>query len=522
MIPDSIAGNPVASPRIVARGICKSFATPVLRDVDLEIPVGRIHGLVGENGAGKTTLARIIVGLEHADSGSLLLDGQPYRPANTADSLGAGVAICAQELSLVDDLTIAENILLHTSTSAFACIKRKSADANAAQLLDVVGLKATPWTRVAKLSLAEKQLLEIAKTLATQAKLLVLDEPTSALTAPQSERLHGILRDKANDGVTVIYISHRLADVLALCDRVSVLRDGKVTLTQDGGTLSERTLIREMAGADADFDAPPRADETSAPVHLSVENLRTPGLVHPISFDCRRGEILGIAGLAGSGRTELLNAIFGLDKRLAGSVKVHGDGGPTETRTPSQAIECGMGLVAEDRSRDGVFADQTLAFNVTVAGLGRISDPTGRLIHSKETSAVQGLIQALRVRSNGVDQKMRELSGGNQQKLMLGRWLHCACELLLLDEPTRGVDVGAKLAIHEELVRLRDAGVTVVAVSSELEELQNLCDRILVLSNRVLVAEFRRGNWSQQEILRAAFSEYARQAGHASVARHDA
>ena len=201
---------------------------------------------------------------------------------------------------------------------------------------------------------------------------------------------------------------------------------------------------------------------------------------------------------------------------------MHGDGGPTETRTPSQAIECGMGLVAEDRSRDGVFADQTLAFNVTVAGLGRISDPTGRLIRSKETSAVQGLIRALRVRSNGVDQKMRELSGGNQQKLMLGRWLHCACELLLLDEPTRGVDVGAKLAIHEELVRLRDAGVTVVAVSSELEELQNLCDRILVLSNRVLVAEFRRGDWSQQEILRAAFSEYARQAGHASVARHDA
>ena len=498
--------------RIVAKGICKSFAMPVLRDVDLEIPPGCVHGLVGENGAGKTTLAKIIVGLESADVGSLLLDGQPYLPANTADSLGAGVAICAQELSLVDDLSIAENILLHTSTSSSARIRRKSADQRAQSLLDLIRLEHTPpRTRVGTLSLAEKQLVEIAKTLATDAKLLVLDEPTSALTAPQAERLHAILREKARDGVAVIYISHRLGDVLTVCDRVSVLRDGKVRLTRDSDTLSERALIREMAGADADFHAPPPSDENSAPLHLSVESLRTTKLPHPISFNCRRGEILGIAGLAGSGRTELLNAIFGLDKRLAGAVKVHTRGGTIETQSPRQAIKCGIGLVAEDRSRDGVFRDQGLAFNVTVAGLGRISGRTGRLIRSKETSAVGELIRALRIRSDGVDQKMRELSGGNQQKAMLARWLHCAAQLLLLDEPTRGVDVSAKLAIHEELVRLRDAGITVVAVSSELEELQNLCDRILVLSKRKLVAEFHRGNWSQQEILAAAFSEYARE-----------
>lgn len=498
-------------PRILAKGICKSFATPVLRDVDLEIPAGRIHGLVGENGAGKTTLAKIIVGLESADSGSLLLDGQPFRPTNTADSLGAGVAICAQELSLVDDLSVAENILLHTSTSSVARIRRKSADETARTLLDLIGLEQVPpRTRVGRLSLAEKQLVEIAKTLATDAKLLVLDEPTSALTAPQAERLHAILREKARDGVAVIYISHRLGDVLAICDRVSVLRDGKVRLTQDSGTLSEQALIREMAGADADFDAPPRSDGNSAPLHLSVENLRTAKLPHPVSFNCRRGEILGIAGLAGSGRTELLNAIFGLDKRLGGSVKIHTQNGATQTRSPRQAIKCGIGLVAEDRSRDGVFRDQALAFNVTVAGLGRISDRTGRLNRSREASAVGTLIQSLRIRSNGVHQKMRELSGGNQQKSMLGRWLHCASELLLLDEPTRGVDVAAKLAIHEELVRLRDSGITVVAVSSELEELLSLCDRILVLSKRRLVGEFDRSNWSQEEILRAAFSEYSR------------
>ena len=504
--------------RIVAKGICKSFAAPVLQDVDLEVPTGCIHGLVGENGAGKTTLAKIIVGLENADAGSLLLDGQPYRPTNTADSLGTGVAICAQELSLVDDLTIAENILLHTSTASWALIKRKSAHERASRLLDVVGLEsASPRTRAGRLSLAEKQLVEIAKTLATDAKLLVLDEPTSALTAPQADRLHEILRDKASDGVSVIYISHRLGDVLTVCDRVSVLRDGKVRLTEECRALSEKALIREMAGADADFDAPPRSTETTAPVHLSVENLRTSELPHPISFDCQRGEILGIAGLAGSGRTELLGAVFGLDKRLAGSVKVHEEGRITEVRNPRQAIKCGIGLVAEDRSRDGVFREQTLAFNVTVAGLGRISDRTGRLIRSKEASTVGKLTDALRVRSNGIHQKMRELSGGNQQKSMLARWLHCGSRLLLLDEPTRGVDVAAKLAIHEELVRLRDAGITIIAVSSELEELQSLCDRILVLSNRKLVAELHRSDWSQQKILAAAFSEYTREDAPTSV-----
>ena len=497
--------------RLVAKGISKSFATPVLQDVDLDISVGHIHGLVGENGAGKSTLAKIIVGLENADSGSLYLDGQPYQPNNTADSLRSGVVICAQELSLVDDLSIAENILLHTSTSSFRRIRRKDAEVNASKLLDLVGLeRSNPRTRVSRLSLAEKQLVEIAKTFASEANLLILDEPTSALTAPQAEILHRILRDKARDGVTVIYISHRLRDVLTVCDRVSVLRDGEVRLTKDCGVLAEKELIREMAGEDADFDATPRSTRDPAPIHLSVKSLRTLKLPNPISFDCRRGEILGIAGLAGSGRTELLNAIFGLDRRIAGNVMIHGEDSIAEPRRPWQSIKCGVALVTEDRAKDGVFRDQALAFNVTIAGLGQISDRTTRLVRRKETGSVAQLIEALHIRSNSVDQKMRELSGGNQQKSMLARWLHCGSELLLLDEPTRGVDVTAKLAIHTELVRLRDAGITVIAVSSELEELQSLCDRIIVLSNRKLVTEFHRSNWSQEEILAAAFSEYDR------------
>ncbi len=497
--------------RFVANGICKSFATPVLHDVDLEVSVGDIHGLVGENGAGKSTLAKIIVGLETADSGSLYLDGQPYRPINTADSLRAGTAICAQELSLVDDLSIAENILLNTTASPWTRIKRKCAEERASRLLSLVGLEhSTPRTLVGRLSLAEKQLVEIAKTLATDAKLLILDEPTSALTVPQAEVLHGILRDKVCGGITVIYISHRLGDVLNVCDRVSVLRDGEVRLTEDCDKLSEKALIREMAGMDADFDAPPRPTVKSAPLHLTVSGLRTSKLPNPISFNCKRGEILGVAGLAGSGRTELLNAIFGLDKRIGGSIKIHGESGTTETRNPWQSIKNGIGLVTEDRAKDGIFRDQALAFNVTIAGLGRISDRSGRLIRRKEVGAVATLIEALRVRSTGAYQKMRELSGGNQQKSMLARWLHCESQLLLLDEPTRGVDVTAKLAIHTELVRLRDSGITVIAVSSELEELQSLCDRIIVLSNRNLVAEFHRSNWSQREILAAAFSEYDR------------
>ena len=498
-----------APPRIAARQIGKSFATPALRGVDLEIPPGCIHGLVGENGAGKSTLAKIIVGLERADSGTLSLDGRPYRPIAPAESLKARVAMCAQELSLVDDLSIAENILLHTSTAALKRIRRKPAHEQAARVLRTVGLDASPDTRVGRLSLAEKQLAEIAKALAIDPRLLVLDEPTSALTAPQADRLHAILRAQASRGVSVIYISHRLRDVLTVCDRVSVLRDGEVRLTADSHELGEETLIREMAGADADFDAGQRAIQGTRPVHLSVQNVRSAKLPHPISFDCRQGEILGLAGLAGSGRTELLNAVFGIDRRTGGSVQIRGTGGATEIRNPRHAIHCGVGYVAEDRARDGIFRDRDLRFNVTIAGLRRVADRARRLVRARETAAVSKLIADLRVTSTGIDQRMRELSGGNQQRLMLARWLHCESTLLLLDEPTRGVDVAAKLAIHEELVRLRDLGVGVVAVSSELEELCSLCDRILVLSNRKLVAEFERGTWRQEDILAAAFSGYA-------------
>lgn len=497
--------------RFVASGISKSFETTVLHDVDLKVSVGQIHGLVGENGAGKSTLAKIIVGLQTADSGWLSLDGEAYRPSNTAESRRAGVAICTQELSLVDDLSIAENILLNTAASPLMRIRHKVADEQASNLLSLVGLEhLTPQTLVGLLSLAEKQLVEIAKALATEAKLLILDEPTSALTAPQAEVLHEILRDKVRGGITVIYISHRLGDVLKVCDRVSVLRDGEVRLTEDCDELSEAMLIREMAGVAADFNAPPRPTVKSAPIHLTVAGLRTSKLPNPISFTCKRGEILGVGGLAGSGRTELLNAIFGMDQRIGGNVRIHTENGTIETRNPWQSIKNGMGLVTEDRAKDGIFQDQALAFNVTIAGLGRIADRSGRLIRKKELGAVTRFVEALRVRSTGAVQKMRELSGGNQQKSMLARWLHCESKLLLLDEPTRGVDVTAKLAIHTELVRLRDSGITVIAVSSELDELQSLCDRIIVLSNRKLVGEFQRGDWSQREILVAAFSGYDR------------
>ena len=502
-------GGRQSPPAIAARGICKSFATQVLRDVDLAIAPGTIRGLVGENGAGKSTLAKIIAGLEQADSGSLSLAGAPYRPRSAAESLEAGVALCAQELSLIDDLSIADNLLLPISPAPTR-IRRKAADARAAQSLALVGLaSASPATKVGRLSLAEKQLVEIARALATGATVLVLDEPTSALTAPQSDRLHEILREQAGAGVAVIYISHRLGDVLDVCDHISVLRDGEVRLTRPSGELSETTLIREMAGVDADFEANERGAVAALPVHLSVQGLRTAELPHPISFECRRGEILGIAGLAGSGRTELLRAIFGLDRRLGGVVKLHVGGTSVELKSTKQAIRCGMGLVAEDRASEGVFRDQGLAFNVTVAGLRRIADRAGRLIRSRETSAAKELIRELRVKSDGIDQPMRTLSGGNQQKAMLGRWLHCDAELLLLDEPTRGVDVAAKLAIDEELARLRDAGRSIVAVSSELDELASLCDRIVVLSNRKLVREFQRGELRQEGILAAAFSEYA-------------
>lgn len=501
----------MAPPRIEIVGIDKRFAVPVLQQVALTIAPGSIHGLVGENGAGKSTLINILCGLLPADNGTLVLDGQGYAPSSRSAALRSGLALASQELSLIDTLTIAENILLATLPQNYGRIDRLALAASAEALMAQVGLEhLSARTLVSDLSLAEKQLVELAKALSmptARSRLLILDEPTSALSSPQAERLHRIIKERAALGLSVLYVSHRLDDVLHVCDTVSVLRDGVIQLTAASAELTSNDLIRQMSGKEAQSSADETRREPGA-VRLQVERLSSDQFPQPISLHCHRGEILGIAGLAGAGRSELLHTIFGLSRNRQGRVALLHGGQETTIDSPSSAVTNGMALIAEDRKSQGIFSGETVSLNSGIVGLGKLGNVFSRLLPGREQRLSEELIHKLRVKCEGPMQVIDRLSGGNQQKVLLARWLQAEASTWLLDEPTRGVDVGSKLAIHQQLLKLRAGGAALIVVSSELEELMALCDRILVLSKGKCVATFDRGNWSKQGLLEAAFSEY--------------
>ncbi len=494
--------------RLEVKALYKSFATSVLTGVNLRIDSGSIHGLVGENGAGKSTLINIINGLLTMDSGEIFLDGRHYAVKKMRDAMRAGVSFAAQELSLIDNLSVAENILLKALPKNTVLLDITNIIEQSVALQKLVGLiDVEPDTLVNQLSLAQKQLVELAKALASDARLLILDEPTAALTGPQADRLHRIITERAQQGTSVIYVSHRLDDVLAVCDTVSVLRNGEIVHTGPSDVLSSEILINHMSG-DSLLLHEQEAERALGQPSLMIKNLTTKDLPNPIDFTCHQGEILGIAGLAGAGRTELLEAIFSLTDKTSGQVSVITEGVYTAIDSPQQAVKLGVGFVAEDRKTQGIFSGHSIAMNSTIAKLPRIKTCLGTLSSIKEKCQVNELILRLKVKCDNAEQAIDKLSGGNQQKLLIGRWLHAQANILLLDEPTRGVDVAAKFAIHEQLRLLRNSGASMLVVSSELEELTALCDRIIVLSNRKQVASFQRGHWSSDDILAAAFSQY--------------
>lgn len=501
--------------RISVEGLYKSFAAPVLVDVNLEIAAGSIHGLVGENGAGKSTLINIICGLLASDKGAIKLEEREFAPDTRKDSITQGIALASQELSLIDTLSVAENILLTALPRKTIALDRIQLEEKARSLMNLVGLDSVSLsTPVLKLSLAQKQLVEMAKALSMpedQAKLLILDEPTSALTSPQAEQLHRIIRAKAEKGLSVIYVSHRLDDVLEVCDEVSVLRDGEIQLTAASKDLDNDALIQAMSGMELLRHKEQESRECGE-VRLDVFQLSTADLPNAISLQCHAGEILGIAGLSGAGRSELLHGIFGLgierQGRVALLVEDSESGKAIDIDSPTTAVNNGMALIAEDRKTQGIFANKTIALNSTLAGLGKLGSSLTRLLPSRETEVSEELIGRLKIKCEGPLQLIDRLSGGNQQKVLIARWLETKAKVWLLDEPTRGVDVGSKAAIHEHLRQLRDDGAAIVIASSELEELTALCDRILVLSNKKAVKTFKQGEWSKELLLEAAFSQH--------------
>jgi len=484
----------------------KSYNVPVLVDFSFTLQRGEVHALVGSNGAGKSTFARILSGLTERDDGDIQLEGRPHNPSSKREAEHAGVIMVLQELNVIGTMSVAENIFLNRLPRRAGFVRFTNLHEAAHQALARVGLGSVdPATPAGRLGVGQQQLVEIAGALAQNCKLLILDEPTAALTAPEIEQLFGNIRRLQAEGVGIIYISHRMDEIRRIADRITVMRDGRAVATHHARDVTPAELVREMVG----HDLPARKSTSERPVGevaLRVRNLRAGGRVCDVSFEVRSGEILGIAGLIGAGRTETLRAIFGADAKDCGEIFV-GDQ-LVVIRSPAEAVRAGIGLVPEDRKQDGLLLSQSIRVNTTLSTVTRHARRGGWLDTAAETKTTDTFCGQLQVRCASLEQSVTELSGGNQQKVVIARWLARDCRILLFDEPTRGIDVAAKDTIYELLRHLAAKGKAVVVVSSELEELMALCDRILVMSQGRITAEFTPAGWTQEKITQAAFSGY--------------
>lgn len=493
------------------RSIIKEFpGVKALDGVTFDLRAGEFHSLVGENGAGKSTLMKVLSGVYPAGSygGEIIIDGAVKQFKTVRDSESSGVAIIFQELSLVKELTVGENIFLGREPARFGVINRRELYARAAKLLADLHLSINPQTKVGNLGIGQQQLVEIAKALSQNARILVLDEPTAALTESEVEALFTILRDLLARGVGMIYVSHKLDEVFAMSNRITVLRDGKTVGTHDAQNLTKTRVIELMVGREVG-DIFPDAQHERGAVALEVKNLTAgdpehagKNLIKKVSFAVRRGEVLGVAGLMGAGRSELLMSIFGAHPgKVSGEILIEGKS--VEISSPSDAIRNGIGFVTEDRKRLGLILDQTILNNMTLAGLKQIS---GQFVTSqnREFAAGDKARRDLRVKTNSVRTIVGTLSGGNQQKVVLAKWLLTNPKILFLDEPTRGIDVGAKQEIYAQINELAQKGLAIILVSSELPEVLGLSDRILVLHEGAITGEFTRADATPEKVMAAA------------------
>lgn len=496
------------------RDITKEFpGVKALDGVTFDLHEGEFHALVGENGAGKSTLMKVLSGVYPYGSygGDIVVNGEIKQFHNIRQAEDAGIAIIFQELSLVKELTVAENIFLGREPAKFGVINWSEIYSKSGKLLRDLNLPLNPRTQVGSLGIGQQQLVEIAKALSHNAKILVLDEPTAALTESEVETLFTILRDLKSRGVGMIYISHKLGEVFEMSDRITVLRDGRTVGTENTGAMDKDKVISLMVGREVG-DIFPEAKHLFGDTALEVRDLSAfdpdvPGkkIVDGVSFSVRKGEVLGIAGLMGAGRSESLMSIFGAwQGRHSGDVFVEGK--KVKIDSPGDAIRNGIGFVTEDRKRFGLILDQSILDNSTLAGLKHIS---GRFItnRSRETIATQKVMRSLRVKANSPMTIAGTLSGGNQQKVVLGKWLLTEPKVLFLDEPTRGIDVGAKQEIYAEINELAASGVAIVMVSSELPEVLGLADRILVLHEGKPTGEFTKAEATPEKVMAAATGE---------------
>jgi ABC-type sugar transport system ATPase subunit len=460
-----------------------------------------VLGIVGENGAGKSTLMNVLGGVVFPDSGEVRLAGAAFRPRGPADAMGRGVAYIHQELNLLPNLSVAENLFLARLPRRRLLVDRARLEAQARERLLAVGLDVSPWALVGDLGPGSRQLVEIARALAADAPVVILDEPTTSLTAPEAERLFALVRRLRDEGRGLVYISHALGDVLRLADDVLVLRDGEVVGAGPAASFDEARLITLMVGRSVDTVFPARAGQPPGEPALDVSGLGRRGAFRHVSLAVRRGEVVGLAGLMGAGRTDVLRAIFGLEPPDAGEVRVHGR---LLRPDPREAIARGVALVTEDRREDGLVLDATIAENLALASLPAHSRG-GWIDRRALARALAAQAEAVRLDATaGLGRPARTLSGGNQQKVVLGKWLLGHPSVVLLDEPTRGIDVGAKQQVYRLVADLAAAGTAVLLASSEIEELLGLADRVLVLRRGSVVDELVRPEFDRERILGAA------------------
>ena len=487
------------------RRISKRFgAVRALEQVDLAVEPRTIHALVGENGAGKSTLGKIVAGVHRPDEGEMLVDGRPVSYRSAREALADGVTIIAQEPTLVPHRSVLENVFLGVEPTTAGVVSGRAQRRRYDELVRESGIELPPERLARTLSVADQQKAEILRAIARNVRLIVMDEPTSALTRDEAERLFALIRRLREEGTTILYVSHFLAEVLALADTVSVLRDGRLIRTSAAADETPELLVSAMLGRSIDLTFPDKTPPpATAPVVLSVRGLTRPPAVQDVSFEIRAGEIVGLAGLIGSGRSEVARAIFAADRPTAGVVELGGE--PLKARSPRRAIEQGLVMLPEDRKSQGLLMLRSIVDNVTLPYLRDVCE-TGVVRRQLERRRAAEMIERLDVRSKSPKASVSTLSGGNQQKVLFARWLFRRPRVLIADEPTRGIDVGAKRAIYDLLRSLAADGIAVLLISSEHEEVLGLAHRVLVMRAGRIVAELDEETMSEDAILSAAFA----------------
>ncbi len=481
-------------------GITKRFAGVTALDaVSLSIARGECHALMGENGAGKSTLGKILAGIYRPDEGEVRVDGKPAQFRSPRDAAGAGIGMVHQELAFCPDLSVAENLCMGKYPRRLGLLSRRTMRQRAATLLQKIGVTLNVSQPMRALSTAQEQLVQISSAVGTGANILIFDEPTSSLSEPEAQRLFTLIESLKSRGMTMIYISHRMPEVFRLCDRLSVLRDGEFVGTLSRTDATEQKIVQMMIGRPLEQYFPQHLSTPRGEIALSVRHLSSPGQFAEVSFELRAGEILGFAGLVGSGRSEIAKAIFGLDKKATGDVELFGK--PLPLGSVRAAMRRGIGLVPEDRKRQGLVLSMSGRTNVSMAILDRLKN-FGLLDYGRERRTAIQYFQQLRVKSPSIATPVAALSGGNQQKIALAKWLARDCRVLIVDEPTRGVDVGAKAAIHAIIDDLAKQGIAILLISSELPELINLSTRIMVLRHGRIVGELPRQQATQDRVVR--------------------